>query len=1033
MKKLPLMLALMMAGALPTFAQVNVITQHNDIARTGQNLSETVLTPSNVNDTHFGLLHKIALDDQCYANPLVYSGLTIGGVVHNVVYMATCNNSVYALDATTGAQLWHVNFGTAPTESCVNITGKSGIISTPVINAANSCIYVVSITSGAYGDGSGVLNFRLHKLDLVTGNEDAGSPVLITGTSFNPAQQNQRPALLDVNGKIYIGFGSHCDYTPSNGRIFAFDNGTLAKTAEFDNSVPGGSASLDSIWMAGQGPAADSSGNIYYITGNGTWDGVNNFGESIMKMSPTLGLSSYFTANDYANLNNNDLDLGSGGCMVMPGTGYIVGGGKTGKIYVLNPASLGGLSANDANAIQVFQAVHQPGGDTGHIHGAPAYFVNSTGPAIYVWGENDHGRCYQYVNGAFNTTASSVTTAVLPETNGPGMAGGNFAISANGTTNGIAWAYGVLSGDANSVTAGTVPGILFAFDANNLATQLWSSQDNPSRDSMGNLAKFSYPVIANGLVYVSDFGTTYSGTGGLCIYGPISGGGGTATTPCLTAANSNMEGMVTDGTTFPNTSGFDGEGDAYSATMLGSSITWNGLSFSLLPANANNGASNETITLPAGQFSTLSLLGSGMGGGQTNQTIKVNYTDGTNSTFTQSFSDWGIQSANYPGESTVLTMSYRDSYTGGRDTRSIYVYGYSFALNSAKTVSSLVLPANRFVGIIAAGLSGQIVAGTNALTASAANIEGMVTDGTTFPGTSGFDGEGWAYSATLLGSSLTWNGLNFSFLPANTNNGASNETVTLPEGRFSTLSLLGSGMGSQAGQTNQTVTVNYTDGTNSVFTQSFSDWGTQSNYTGESTAITMGHRNKFDGTNQTAPYYLYGYSFAINSAKTVNNLVLPANRFVAIVGAMLSGGTAGMTEQCSTLAESNTAGVSYAQVTGGPNGGIACTLSSTAVGQYVQFTVTGIVQGTSYDVSVGYRSDPSRGQCKLTVNGNAQPQMSTLDEYQATSNWDQTADLGTFTAGAAGTTRTFTFTISGKNAAATGYTMAPEWITLTPL
>jgi len=734
----------MMAGALPTFAQVNVITQHNDIARTGQNLSETVLTPSNVNDTHFGLLHKIALDDQCYANPLVYSGLTIGGVVHNVVYMATCNNSVYALDATTGAQLWHVNFGTAPTESCVNITGKSGIISTPVINAANSCIYVVSITSGAYGDGSGVLNFRLHKLDLVTGNEDAGSPVLITGTSFNPAQQNQRPALLDVNGKIYIGFGSHCDYTPSNGRIFAFDNGTLAKTAEFDNSVPGGSASLDSIWMAGQGPAADSSGNIYYITGNGTWDGVNNFGESIMKMSPTLGLSSYFTANDYANLNNNDLDLGSGGCMVMPGTGYIVGGGKTGKIYVLNPASLGGLSANDANAIQVFQAVHQPGGDTGHIHGAPAYFVNSTGPAIYVWGENDHGRCYQYVNGAFNTTASSVTTAVLPETNGPGMAGGNFAISANGTTNGIAWAYGVLSGDANSVTAGTVPGILFAFDANNLATQLWSSQDNPSRDSMGNLAKFSYPVIANGLVYVSDFGTTYSGTGGLCIYGPISGGGGTATTPCLTAANSNMEGMVTDGTTFPNTSGFDGEGYAYSATMLGSSITWNGLSFSLLPANANNGASNETITLPAGQFSTLSLLGSGMGGGQTNQTIKVNYTDGTNSTFTQSFSDWGIQSANYPGESTILTMSYRDTYTGGRDTRSIYVYGYSFALNSAKTVSSLVLPANRFVGIIAAGLSGGS-GGEGAYGGTPAPIPGTVQAENYDTG-----GQGVAYNVTSV-------------------------------------------------------------------------------------------------------------------------------------------------------------------------------------------------------------------------------------------------------------------------------------------
>jgi hypothetical protein len=230
-------------------------------------------------------------------------------------------------------------------------------------------------------------------------------------------------------------------------------------------------------------------------------------------------------------------------------------------------------------------------------------------------------------------------------------------------------------------------------------------------------------------------------------------------------------------------------------------------------------------------------------------------------------------------------MSYRDTYTGGRDTRSIYVYGYSFALNSSKTVLSLVLPANRLVGIVAAGLSG----GTNALSAASANIEGMVTDGTTFPNTGGFDGVGNAYSATLLGSSLTWNGLNFSFLPANGNNGASNETVTLPAGQFSTLSLLGSGMG--GGQTNQTIKVNYTDGTSSTFTQSFSDWGIQSaNYPGESTVLTMSYRDTYTGGRDTRSIYVYGYSFALNSSKTVSSLVLPANRLVAIVGANLSGG-----------------------------------------------------------------------------------------------------------------------------------------------
>jgi hypothetical protein len=191
------------------------------------------------------------------------------------------------------------------------------------------------------------------------------------------------------------------------------------------------------------------------------------------------------------------------------------------------------------------------------------------------------------------------------------------------------------------------------------------------------------------------------------------------------------------------------------------------------------------------------------------------------------------------------------------------------------------------VAIVAAALSGG--SSTNALTASAANIEGMVTDGTTFASTGGYDGVGWAYSATLLGSSLNWNGLTFSFLPANANNGASNETVTLPAGHFSTLSLLGSGLG--GGQTNQTVTVKYTDNTTSVFTQSFSDWGTPANNTGESTVLTMPYRDKFDGTRQTAPFYVYGYTFALNSAKTVSSLVLPANRFVAIVAATLSGGS----------------------------------------------------------------------------------------------------------------------------------------------
>jgi hypothetical protein len=427
-------------------------------------------------------------------------------------------------------------------------------------------------------------------------------------------------------------------------------------------------------------------------------------------MSPTLGLSSYFTPNDYANLNNNDEDLGSAGCMVMPGSGDIVGGGKEGKIYVLNSASLGGVSSGDANAIQVFQAVAaNPGGDQAggganyedDIHGSPAYFANSTGPAIYVWGADDHGRCFQFTGGTFNTTASSVTAAVLPETNNPGEAGGAISISANGTTNGIMWAYGVLSGDANGNTR---PGVLLAYDANNLATKLWSSQDIPSRDSMGNLAKYSYPVIANGLVYISEWGTSATGTGGLCIYGPISGGSGTGTTVSL-SSSFNLAGIYTDGTTFSATGGLDGVGTAYSANLLGTTVVWNGVNFAIGAANANNVVSStgQVINLPAGSFISLNVLAAAVNGNQVSQTFTVTYTDNSTSTFTQSLSDW-FTPQSYSGESVAMSMAYRDLSNGTTDPRTFSLYGYSFTLNSAKTVKSITLPNNANVKVVAVTL-----------------------------------------------------------------------------------------------------------------------------------------------------------------------------------------------------------------------------------------------------------------------------------------------------------------------------------------
>jgi len=355
-------------------------------------------------------------------------------------------------------------------------------------------------------------------------------------------------------------------------------------------------------------------------------------------------------------------------------------------------------------------------------------------------------------------------------------------------------------------------------------------------------------------------------------------GGASATTNGMTSGN-RSDAMTTDGTSYSG-GGFDGDGYSLSSTLLGSSLSWNGLVFNFLPANTSNGASNETITLPAGHFSTLSLLADAVNGNQTSQTFTVNYTNGTHSTFTQSMSDWGQTPAGYSGEATAATMSYRDQSNGTIESGTYYLHGYSFAINGSLTVSSIVLPANSNVVVVAIDLSGAPVA--NGLTASGCNInDATVTDGTTFSG-GGIDGGGDAYSATQLGSTLSWNGLSFTLPAANGANGASNKTITLPSGMFSSISLLATGV--NGNQTAQTFKVNYTNGTNATFTQSLSDWSAPQGYSGESTALTMTRSNHSDGSFHSGPAYLYGYTFPLNNTLTVQSIVLPANSDVVVIG-----------------------------------------------------------------------------------------------------------------------------------------------------
>lgn len=499
---------------------VNVFTRSYNNARTGANLSETILTQTNVSPSQFGKLFSLAVDDQVFAEILYVSAVKIGGGIHNVIYVATVNNSVYAFDADTlGPPLWKKNlngsgrpskntdFGAAgsfcPLGGYYDFRGNIGIVGTPVIDGASGTIYFVTRTV----EGTGVVQ-RLHALDITTGSEVANSPTVISasvpgtgdgGTTvvFNPATQNQRPALALSQGVVYIAWASFCDITPYHGWVMAFDGKTLSRLGVF-NTTPNGSQG--GIWMAAAGIAFDPGGNLYLSTGNGTADATQGFGESVVKLAPnTLNRLDFYTASNYNTLNSGDTDFGSGGPSILPGYNLLVTGGKEGRLYLLNTNNLGGLAPGDVQIPQVFQAVDptvRPSA-THHIHASNIAWNSPQGLNVYVWGENDFLRGYR-----FNATTQTLNTApfasgsILPPV---GMPGGIMSLSANGSQpgTGILWASTPRNGDANEYTT---PGGLYAFNAETLAL-LW--QSTAVGDDSLNFSKGSPTVVANGKVYAA--------------------------------------------------------------------------------------------------------------------------------------------------------------------------------------------------------------------------------------------------------------------------------------------------------------------------------------------------------------------------------------------------------------------------------------------------------------------------------------------------------------------------------------------------
>jgi Immunoglobulin domain len=497
----------------PVPAGTDMLTYKNDLSRSGQNLSETTLTPSNVTSSSFGLLRSLAVDGKVDAQPLYVSQLSVSGSAHNVVFAATEQDSVYAFDADTGSPLWHVSLLAAgetlsDSHGCDQVIPNIGVTSTPVIDrsaGAHGILYVVAMSK----DATSTYHQRLHALDLVTGAEALNGPVEIAATyptaaggstTFSPGQYEERAALLLANGTVYTSWTSHCDMAPYFGWIIAYSSSTLARTAMLNVAANSGGVG-PSIWMSGGGPAADAAGNIYLLTANGAFETTldangfpsgRDFGNSFLKLSTaggSLSVADYFTMYNEVAQSAADQDLGSGGEMLLPDLAdssntvrhLVIGAGKDGNIYLVNRDSMGKF--NPSGNSQIWQELS--GSLTSSIFSTPAYF-NRT---VYYGDVGATLKAFTLSNAKLVAAPQSQTATQFAF---PGTAP---SVSANGAANAIVWAH-----------ENSNPAVLHAYDAANLAHELYnSSQAAGNRDQFGAGNKFITPTVADGKVFV---GTT---------------------------------------------------------------------------------------------------------------------------------------------------------------------------------------------------------------------------------------------------------------------------------------------------------------------------------------------------------------------------------------------------------------------------------------------------------------------------------------------------------------------------------------------
>jgi outer membrane protein assembly factor BamB len=543
---------------IPSSARkVSVFTQRADNARSGTNFAEAALNTKSVDARAqlFGKLFSVAVDGNVYAQPLYAADVSFKkGSPRDVLYVATEKNNVYAIDANTGEQIWARNLGPSVPASDITAAGRGememgstwdykdlypdiGITSTPVIDLKSGTIFVVAKTKEGK-PGAPQYHQRLHAIDLRTGAE-LQTPVEIQGSVsgsasdaknhkivFNPFLQLNRPGLLLVNGIVYVAFGSHGEVGPYHGWIFGYNSTAINQPPYIFCTTPDGEPlsaehsqetfewNRGGIWQSGTGLAADDQGAIYLATGDGAWDGKRNFSDSFLKLNNRLEILDWFTPSNHDTLDRHDIDLGSGGPVLLPGN-LLIGGGKEGKLFVINRDHLGHTSptkqAQDSEIVQQIQVTklppdpaHAADDHFHHLHGPPVFWTAPDGLHLYIWPEMESLKAFKLANGKLVPIGESQTPAPMPM---PGMQtsmpGGILVLSSDGNQPGsaIVWSSIPIKDNANRRN---VPGILRAFDASDVTRELWNSEMNPA-DQLGYFAKFCAPTVANGRVYMATF------------------------------------------------------------------------------------------------------------------------------------------------------------------------------------------------------------------------------------------------------------------------------------------------------------------------------------------------------------------------------------------------------------------------------------------------------------------------------------------------------------------------------------------------